>query len=183
MKSLVAKWASIAVFCGVTFAAVADTVRDPAQYFFYESFGDLREEAAAAGKNGQIALMLFFENDDCPWCKKMKATVLNQASVQDYFRKYFRIISIDTDGDTPVIDFDGKEMRQKDFALKVHRARATPTFMFLDLNGKLMTKYIGSTRNKEEFMMWGEFVVDGHYKSTNFQQFKRARREAAPKSS
>lgn len=165
------------------FAWGAETLREPGQYFFHQSFGDLREELASAKAEGQNALMLMFENEDCPWCKKMKATVLNRASIQDYFRKHFRILSIDTEGDTPVINFDGQEMTQKDFALKVHRVRATPTFIFFDLEGKPLTKYIGSTRNAEELMWLAEFVLEGHYKSTNFTKYKRSKRAGDNKSS
>lgn len=164
------------LFSGASLAA--DTLRDPSEHFFHQSFGDLREDLANAKDAGQVALMLMFENDDCPWCKKMKATVLNRSSIQDHFRKHFRILSIDTDGDAPITNFDGEEMAQKDFALKVHRARATPTFIFFDLEGRQLTKYIGSPRNAEEFLWLAEFVLEGHYKNSNFTKYKRSKRSA-----
>ena len=157
-------------------AIAADTIRDPGQFFFHQSFGDLREELSTARQEGQSVLMLMFENDDCPWCRKVRATMLNHSSVQDHFRKHFRIISIDTEGDTPVIDFNGKEIAEKDFALKSLRVRATPTFVFYDLEGKQLTKYIGSPRNIDELMWLSEFVLDGHYKNTNFDKYKRLKR-------
>jgi len=115
-----------------------------------------------------------FGNDECPWCAKMKAGVFNQVRVQDYYRKYFRILEIDTEGDTAVIDFDGKEMAQKDFAFKYNRVRATPVFIFYDLNGKKLTRYTGATRDVDEFMWLGQYVVQGHYKNKRFTVYKRA---------
>ena len=170
----------LTAFVALTFIGPAvlatDTIRDPGQFFFHQSFGDLREELSAAKQEGQAVLMLMFENEDCPWCRKVRATMLNRSSVQDHFRKHFRILSIDTEGDTQVIGFDGKEISEKDFSLKLFRVRATPTFIFFDLEGKQLTKYIGSPRNIDELMWLSEFVLDGHYKNTNFDKYKRSKR-------
>lgn len=171
---------SLALTLTAVTALAADTIRDPGQFFFHQSFGDLREELSAAKQEGQSVLMLVFENDDCPWCRKVRATMLNRSSVQDYFRKHFRILSLDTEGDTPVVGFDGKEIAEKDFALKINRVRATPTFIFYDLEGKQLTKYIGSPRNIEELMWLSEFVLDGHYKNSNFEKYKRVKRAQNP---
>ncbi len=159
--------------------APAEATRDPVTYFFQQSFGDLHEELATARADGQKGVLIMFESDDCPWCKKMRATVLNRVSVQDYYRKYFRIVTIDTEGDTLVTDFDGREIAEKDFALKHNRVRATPVFAFFDTDGNLMTKYTGATRDVDEFMWLGEFVVEGHYKNKNFTVYKREKRAAS----
>lgn len=159
-----------------TFSLAA--TRDPVEFFFSQSFGDLREEAATAKKEGKVGLLIMFDNAECPWCRKMKATVLNQDFVQDYYRKYFRAIEVDTEGSNPIINFDGKEMMEKDYTLKVHRVRATPVFLFLDLEGKKTTRYTGAVSSVEEFMWLGEFVAKGHYKTTNFSKFKRQRQAA-----
>jgi thioredoxin-related protein len=57
--------------------------------------------------------------------------VLNRVQVQDYYHQNFRIVSVDVEGDVPIIDFDGSEILSKDYALKVLRVRATPVFVFL----------------------------------------------------
>jgi len=77
------------------------------------------------------------------------------------------------EGDNLIVDFDGNEIAEKDFALRHNRIRATPVFLFLDLNGKRVMRYTGATKNKEEFMLLGEFVHDKHYETTNFIKFKR----------
>ena len=109
------------------------------------------------------------------------STVLNQVPVQEYYRKHFRILQVDTNGDVPLIDFSGKEMAQKDFAFGHNRVRATPVFAFFDAQGKLMTKYTGATKDADEFLWLGEFVVSGAYKNTNFTAYKRERLAAAKK--
>lgn len=166
----------------VTAAVQAAATRNPSDHFFQQTFGDLKEELVTAKEEGKQGILIMFETTDCPWCAKMEANVLNRADVQDYFRAHFRIFPIDTAGDVPVVDFSGKEMPQKDFAFKHNRIRATPVFVFFGLDGKEMVKYTGATRNAEEFMWLGEFVVNGHYKKGKpFTAYKREKLAAAGK--
>lgn len=146
-----------------------------ASVFFDQSFGDLREEAEQARDEGKAGVLLMFETDDCPWCKRMKETVLNRARVQDVYRENFRIISFNTEGGTPVVGFDGEEVMEKDFALKYNRVRATPVFAFFDVEGRLMASYTGAVKDVEEFMLLAEYVIGGHYKDSRFNAYKRAR--------
>lgn len=155
--------------------SAAETTRDPMQHFFHQSFNSLPDEVAAAKSGGQQAILIMFEAEDCPWCAKMKATVLNQVTVQDYYRKHFRVLMMDVNGDVPMTDFSGQEMPQKDFAFKHNRVRATPVFLFFGLDGKQMAKYTGAARDPEEFMWLGEFVTSGAWKTTNFTAYKRER--------
>ncbi len=159
----------------------ADSVRTAAETFFHQSFGDLQEELATARDEDKKGLLVMFETDDCPWCKRMKATVLNKKSIQDYYRSNFRILALDTNGDTLITDFSGNEVAEKDFALKHNRVRATPVFAFFNLKGNLVMRYTGATRNHEEFQWLGEFVVEDHYRTMKFTKYKRARRAALNK--
>ena len=153
--------------------------RDPSAYFFQDSFGDLAEEAETAEASGLFGVMIMFETADCPWCLRMKETVLNNIEVQRYYRRYFRVLVLHTEGGAPVSDFQGKEMTEKEFALEAHRVRATPLFAFFDTRGRLLLKYTGTTRNTQEFLWLGEFVVDGHYLNERFSQYKRRRLAAS----
>lgn len=168
----------VIVLAAVTaaYAAQADTVgRDPMEHFFQQGFGGLSEEAQLARQEGKLGVLVMFNDPDCPWCQKMKATVLSQPPVQEYYRKHFRLVHVDTRGDTPLTDFKGREMTEKDFAFKENRVRATPVFVFFGLDGAPMVRYTGATRGIDEFMWLGEFVVSGEYKSKNFTVYKRER--------
>ena len=153
--------------------------RDPSAYFFQDSFGDLAEEAETAEASGLFGVMIMFETADCPWCLRMKETVLNNIEVQRYYRRYFRVLVLNAEGDAPMTDFQGKEMTEKEFALEAHRVRATPLFAFFDTRGRLLLKYTGTTRNTQEFLWLGEFVVGGHYLNERFSQYKRRRLAAS----
>ena len=160
-----------------TSPAMATQSRDPGEYFFQESFGDFQEELALAREENKKGILIFFEMDECPFCHRMKTTVLNRPDVQDWYRKHFRIFALDIEGDVTIKDFDGTEITQKDFAFKKHRVRATPVIAFFDLDGKRVARYTGATRDAEEFMLLGRFVAEGAYRNTNFTRYKRAQRK------
>lgn len=154
---------------------VAETILPPEASIFDETFGDLQEELASVKEENKKALMIMFETNDCPWCMRMKQTVLNRQRVQDYFKEHFRIITLNAEGGAPIVDFEGVDTSETKFALDLLRVRATPVFAFFDADGNLLTKYTGTTKNADDFMLLGEFVVDDHYKTGRFSKFRRAR--------
>jgi thioredoxin-related protein len=151
--------------------------RDADSGFFQQGFGDLSEELQIAIEEGKKGVFVMFDDKDCPWCAKMKATVLNQVEVQDYYRKFFRITRVDRNGDALLTDFDGNDISEKDFADKA-RVRATPVMIFYDLQGKPMYRHTGATRNVKEFLWMGEFVAEDKYKTQRFTVFKRQKKKA-----
>lgn len=154
-------------------AVVVHAGRDPAQYFFDQSLGDFREELQTARDEGKSGVLIFFEMDECPFCHRMKTTVLNQPEVQDYYKAHFLIYPVDVEGDVEMVDFQGRTTTQKDFAFRDHRVRATPVFAFFDLDGKLVARYTGATKDAAEFLLLGEYVVNGIYKEMPFARYKR----------
>lgn len=141
--------------------------------FFNQTFGDFPEEVQNAKDAGKKAIMIFFEMDECPFCHRMKTTILNQPDVIAYYRKNFLMFQVDIEGDVEMVDFDGKTTTMKDFAFKKNRVRATPVIAFFDLTGKRVVRYTGATSSKEEFMQLGKFVAGGYYKTTSFTRYKR----------
>lgn len=152
-------------------------VHDPGQHFFNPKLGDFKEELAVAKQEGKKGIMLFFEMDDCPFCARMKSTILNQSDVQDFYRQNFLMYPIDTQGDTPMTDFSGKNTIEKAFALE-HRVRATPTIVFFDLDGKLIVRHTGPARDKDDFMLLAKYVLEGAYQSMPYTRYKQSKNVA-----
>lgn len=144
-----------------------------AEQFFNQTFGDFTEELETAKDQGKTGILLMFEMDECPFCHRMKTTVLSRPEVQAFYKEHFLIFPVDVEGDVEITDFAGETVSQKDFALKTHRVRATPVFAFFDLDGKLVTRYTGATRNADEFLQLGQYVVDGAYTRVSFPAYKR----------
>ncbi len=163
--------------------AIASTARDPYQYFFEQNLGDLVEELATAKDAGKKGVFVFFEMDECPFCHRMKTTILNQADIQELFKKNFHSISIDIEGDVEITDFEGNVTTQKNFASK-NRVRATPVLAFYDLEGKQVVRYTGAASSSEEFKWLAEYYLQGVYKikdesgrNINFSKYKRLKKQ------
>jgi thioredoxin-related protein len=176
-------WLRVAALVALLLAAATGRAepRDPGKFFFDTTFGDFSEELVRAREEGKKGVLVMFEMDECPFCHRMKTTVLNQPEIQDYYRANFLIFPLDIEGDVEVTDFAGKHTTQKAMALEEYRVRATPVFAFFDLDGKLVARYTGATKDAEEFRLLGQFVAEGAYASTNFPTYKRERQKGAAK--
>lgn len=160
----------------------ASSARDPYQYFFQQLLGDLTEELEIARDEGKQGIFVFFEMDECPFCHRMKQTVLNQTEVQEYFSKKFHSLVIDIEGDIEIVDFTGADTTQKEFA-RQNRVRATPMLVFYDLQGEPIFKYVGAPSGVQEFMWMGEFIADKVYlqkddsgRNIRFARYKRMKK-------
>jgi len=159
----------------------AEKARDADSHFFQPGFRDLPEELKLARAEGKRGLAIMFEAEDCPPCKRMKRDILSQPRVQDYYRKHFRVLSIDFNGDQEVIDPAGRSLAEKTYAGKGGVAiRGTPSFLFLDLQGKEMTRHYGEIRSVEDFLLLGKFVVSDAWRSGDFRTYRAQNARARP---
>jgi thioredoxin-related protein len=163
--------ALLCLFALLPLTVRAGESRDAAS-FFGLGMGDLKVELADARKEGKKALMLMFEQEGCPGCLHMKRHVLNRSDVQDYYRSHFATLAVDIWSSVPVKDFANREQTEKAFA-QASKVKGTPTFVFYDLSGNEIARYFGPTATPEEFLLLGEFVSSGAYKTRNFAQYKR----------
>lgn len=157
--------------------AFAESEQDPYQNFFDETWGDFKEELDNARQQKKKGILIFFEMDECPFCHYMKMNVLNQPEVQAFYRENFLNFRVDIEGDVEVTNMHGKVMKQKDFAFRENRVRATPVIAFFDLEGNRIFRHTGKTSGVEEFLLMGQYVANGSYKETSFTRYKRKKRK------
>ncbi len=157
----------------------AYTPRDPYTHFFEQTFGDFQEELQRAREEGKLGVLLFFEQEECPFCHRMKDTVLNRPDVQAWFRARFLAFAVDIEGDMEITDFRGRAMTMKTWSERVHRVRATPVFLFVDLEGRPVARYTGATSGPEEFLLLGRYVAERAYERMSFARYKRMMRRRA----
>ena len=158
---------------GITTVNAKEDPHDPYKHFFNETWGNMPEELAKAKEEGKAGILVFFEMDECPFCHYMKTNVLNQPKVQEYYRQHFINVTIDIEGDIEMVNFKGATTKQKDFAFKENRVRATPVIAFFDLAGNRVHRHIGKTNGVDEFLTMGNYMVDGAYKDMPFIRYKR----------
>ncbi len=146
--------------------------RDAQEHFFDMKLGDFKSELATAKKEGKTGIVIMYEQEDCPFCLRVKNTILSQSEVQDYYRQHFLVFLLNIRGSLPMEDFTGKKTTEKAFSIE-RRVYGTPVFDFFDLDGKLITRFPGTAKDVNEFLLLGKCVVEGACKTTSFSAYKR----------
>jgi thioredoxin-related protein len=97
--------------------------------------------------------------------------VFNRKDVQDYYGQQFVSLTIDIHGSVPLRDFSGRESTEKAYA-QSSKVRATPTFVFYDLSANEAVRIVGPLQTPDEFLLLGQFVASGAYRTRSFAQYK-----------
>lgn len=158
--------------------AISAETRDPHQHFFNLNTGDFKVEAQDAKQTGKKAILVMFEQEGCPGCIYMKTRVLNRPDVQKFYRQHFLNFSVDIYGAVPIRDFTGRDYTEKSYAQAL-RVTGTPTFAFYDLGGKEIVRIVGPVKDPAEFILLGEFVASGAYRTGKFADYKKLKGKAA----
>ena len=162
----------LVLLLGLAFAGAGGAAesRDASQFFSLNT-GDLRAEAADARAADKKALLVMFEQEGCPGCLYMKRNILSRKDVRDFYRRHFVNLAIDIWGAVPLRDFTPRDSNEKAFA-QAAKVRGTPTFVFYDLAGQEIVRILGPVEDPAEFLLLGEFVASGAYKTRSFAQYK-----------
>ena len=143
--------------CGGAPEPPVPELRDPDEFFFTQTFGDLREEAESARSEGKLGMMLFFEADACPYCQLMRRNVLSDREVQDWYAPRFTSIAVDIHGDVELTDFDGITLPSKVFT-EHRQVFWTPVIAFLDFDGNEIYRHSGMVHAPAEMLLIGEYI-------------------------
>jgi len=109
--------------------------------WFKQSFLDVKEDIDEAAEQNK-RVMYFFYQDGCPYCKKLITVNFAQKNIVKKTRQKFDVIAINMWGDNPITDFDGTEIKEKDFAAK-YRVMFTPTILFFNEKGEKVLRLNG----------------------------------------
>lgn len=165
--------AALAIFLSLFASlAAAGEARDPDEYFFTQTFGDLREEMETARAAGKQGMLLFFKADACPYCQHMLQQVFSSREVQEWFGERFVSIAVDIHGDVELTDFDGITLPSKVFS-DHRKVFLTPVVSFIDLDGGEIYRHLGMIRTPQEMLMLGKYIEDKHYYDTEYRKFAK----------
>ena len=170
--------APLLLFAALAVAAPAFSARtrDPDDHFFNLNTGDLKAESVDAKNAGKRAVFVMFEQDGCPGCLYMKKNVLNRVAVQKFYREHFVNFTINIYGAVPITDFGGRDFTEKSYAQSLG-IEGTPTFAFYDLRGQEIVRMLGPIKDAAEFLLLGQFVASGAYKTRPFAEYRQSQRK------
>ncbi|MFB6261701.1 MAG: thioredoxin family protein, partial [Thiohalorhabdaceae bacterium] len=131
---------------------------DPEAFYQIPAFGDFQANLEKALGEGKKGILLYFHQDQCPFCKQMERQVFTKPIVHDFFHKYFDVYKVNIKGNKEFVDFQGEPVAQSDFAVR-NRARATPTLIIFGENGEELVRFV-SNPSLEEMLALCKFVVD-----------------------
>lgn len=143
--------------------------------FFTTFLDNLEKELALAREQGKKGVMIFFSTPVCPFCHRMKKTVLIKKQVQTFFQTNFRLLEMNIVDTRTLKDFSGHNTTQHKFAQE-HRIRVTPTMIFYDLQGEPLFRQVGIVANSQEFIWLGEYILQEGYTRDSFSHYKREKR-------
>jgi thioredoxin-related protein len=129
---------ALALACS-SFAARAQTHEVPS--WFAESFLEFPQDVKEAAQDGK-RLMLYFWQDGCPACRKMKETTFADRAIVDQTRRHFVAVALNVHGERELRWTDGRTMREKSLARALN-IRGTPTLLFLDEKGSVVLRLVG----------------------------------------
>jgi thioredoxin-related protein len=139
------------------------------QAWFHESFLDLKEDLAEAGKAGK-SLAIMFEQRGCPYCKETHVTNLSDPETAAYIQKHFVMMQLNLHGARTVTDFDGKQLEERALARR-WGVNFTPTvFFFVPPADALAGKSGGAAAAWKLIGYWKPF----HFHSTFVYVHERA---------
>lgn len=153
---------SMALFVNSTAVALES------QPFFKDSFLNLKDDLSEATKNNRI-LVLFFEQDGCPYCVETHKVVFADKRIVDSIKAKFDMVSLDIWGQREVTDFSGQSMSEKEFSRKMG-VQFTPMINFIGPDGKEIYRIAGYYPPKR-FQAALDYVAQGHYRNTSFREY------------
>ena len=144
--------------------------------WFKLSLMELQDDVSEATGNGK-RVMLYFYQDGCPYCKKLIQDNFTNKDIVAKIKKNFDVIAINMWGDKEVIDVDGKETIEKDFANKL-KVMYTPTILFLDEKGAVALR-INGYYYPEKFSSALDYVSAKMEKKMKFLQYYKAAKKTS----
>jgi thioredoxin-related protein len=97
--------------------------------------------AAIAARSNQQALpvIVFVTREGCPYCRSLRNAVLLPMLKGGQFEQRANLVEVSLDARLPFSDFDGRPVSATEFGAR-YKVNITPTLLFLDANGRELTK-------------------------------------------
>lgn len=99
---------------------------------------DLRAEARAAQDAG-VPLVIFFSEQGCPYCERVRRDHLLPLAADPSARARFRLVEVDIRSDAPLDALSGARTTHSGFA-KANAVKWVPTLIFVGASGSALAE-------------------------------------------
>ncbi|MEM0963547.1 MAG: thioredoxin fold domain-containing protein [Bacteroidota bacterium] len=131
------------------------------------------EEAIASAADDDRLLLVYGYATWCGFCVRFDREVFTDDAIQAYLSEHFAVTRLDIE-DTTRVQFHDAEVSGRELGAAM-AISGTPTSVFVDADGALITKLPGYT-DPETFLYALQYVREEAYETTPFDAFLTARR-------
>jgi thioredoxin-related protein len=146
--------------------------------WFKVSFLDLREDLAEAEAAGKTGIAVYFGQDHCPYCQALMQVNFGLPDIVHHTREHFDVIGIDIWGARPVVDLQGNELTEREYAVR-ENTNFTPSLIFYDTEGREALRLRGYY-GPYQFRAALDYIAEGFYRRESFRDYL-ARADPPPK--
>ncbi len=136
--------------------------------WFKPSFLDFQGDSEEAREQGRH-VMVFMHLDACPYCARMLKENFISGDTREFMEKNFDVIAVNIRGDLELKWIDGATYTEQELTEHL-KTIATPTIVFLDLDGKKVLQLNGY-RDSRSFRYALEYVQSKHYRNQPFAEY------------
>ncbi|MFT5114930.1 MAG: thioredoxin-related protein [Parasphingorhabdus sp.] len=136
--------------------------------WFKSSFLDFSDEIDEAKIQGKH-VMAFMHLDECPYCHRMLQENFIEGESRNFMQENFEVIGVNVRGDLDVTWIDGNSYTERELTEHLN-AIATPTIVFLDLDGNKVLQLNGY-RDPRSFHYALNYVEAKHYYNESFSDY------------
>ncbi len=144
-----------------TGAAQADP---PAGYPFVDYNAGL---ARAKAENRPI--MLYFGRYGCAWCDHVNRKTFSDPELKALYSDRYVLIYVDSEGSKRLKLPSGERVTEAELGARLG-AYATPLFVFMDVEGRVLAKVPGF-KTVEDFRAYDRYVSTGEYRTKTLMEY------------
>jgi thioredoxin-related protein len=106
-----------------------------------------------------VPTVVFVSRDACPYCRTLRDKILQPMLSANKFEKRANLVEISLDRVDPLTGFENKQITAKAFG-ELYQAVITPTLLFLDAEGREISKRIIGISNLELYGFYLQESID-----------------------
>lgn len=140
---------------------------DPPPNYPFKSY----DEGLRAAAQSHKPIFLYFGRLGCGWCDKVNKEVFVEPKMHERYPKDFELVYVDSESGKHITLPSGERITEMELGARL-KILATPVFVYLEPDGKLIFKAAGYQK-LDEFLAYDRFVADGRYRTQDIRDFIR----------